>query len=229
MELHPLVDACIRVAQRVQDEVVLAWTSDLKAELFLHKTAIVQDPFEVHDSLFVLLLDQEEPPLFDLRLWVQRSVHRSHGLVLAEVLPAEPHRAGGDVANDYLALVLHGDLGFDLHLPDVSAEGVNVCKLVSRHAVQQRLSPLRIALQELGQRGDRIPVRGTLLDPLLVEVRDLKQLGAPDVEGLHQAATELDHGLSGGKPLAHAGDLDHGLCHLHGVPQQLVNVTPELK
>mmetsp|Transcript_59000 Transcript_59000/g.173191 ORF Transcript_59000/g.173191 Transcript_59000/m.173191 type:complete len:208 (-) Transcript_59000:732-1355(-) len=73
-----------------------------------------------------------------------------------------------------------------------------------------------------------MPAALALLHGLLPEVRDLQELGALDVERLDKAASEVEHRVGRGEPLAHAGDLDHGLRDLHRVAQDGVEVGPEL-
>mmetsp|Transcript_58999 Transcript_58999/g.173185 ORF Transcript_58999/g.173185 Transcript_58999/m.173185 type:complete len:447 (-) Transcript_58999:21-1361(-) len=73
-----------------------------------------------------------------------------------------------------------------------------------------------------------MPAALALLHGLLPEVRDLQELGALDVERLDKAASEVEHRVGRGEPLAHAGDLDHGLRDLHRVLEQLVVVLAQV-
>mmetsp|Transcript_20120 Transcript_20120/g.55415 ORF Transcript_20120/g.55415 Transcript_20120/m.55415 type:complete len:380 (+) Transcript_20120:793-1932(+) len=106
------------------------------------------------------------------------------------------------------------------------AEGLNVCQLGGLQ-LQHGLALLSISRKELCKGGNLAgPAK---LQGLLCEVRDLQQLRALHIQRLHQAAAEVQHGLRRGEPLAHAGNLDHRLGDLHGVPQQRVAVAPELR
>mmetsp|Transcript_88359 Transcript_88359/g.274664 ORF Transcript_88359/g.274664 Transcript_88359/m.274664 type:complete len:352 (-) Transcript_88359:469-1524(-) len=234
-QLHLAVHARVGIAEGVKNQCVLARVGDLEAQLLLDEAVPFQIPLKVHDScgrrglVLVLLLvagrDQEEPPLLELRLREERRVDRTYGLVLAEVLPHHLHRDGGHIAHNYLPLVLHLDVCLELNLPYVLAEGLDIGQLVG-HEPQHGLALLRVRLEELGEGGDLGGLAPRHV--LLLQVRNLQQLGAPHVQRLHKAPPEVEHGLRRGEPLAHAGNLDHGLGDLHGVLQQRVAVASQL-
>mmetsp|Transcript_1582 Transcript_1582/g.4049 ORF Transcript_1582/g.4049 Transcript_1582/m.4049 type:complete len:476 (+) Transcript_1582:498-1925(+) len=183
----------------------------------------------MHDALGRLLLHEEEPPLIELGLWEERCVHGTHRLIPLDVLPQHLHCDGRNVAHDDLGLVLYLDLGLELDLPQVGAEGIYVRYLSRLHAGEQRLSLLSIHCQKLCKGGDRVPAVSALLHSLFLEMRNLQELGTSNVERLDQAAPEVDHRLRSGEPLAHAGDLDHGLRDLHRVAEHRVQVLAKLR
>mmetsp|Transcript_79882 Transcript_79882/g.178739 ORF Transcript_79882/g.178739 Transcript_79882/m.178739 type:complete len:211 (-) Transcript_79882:194-826(-) len=154
-------------------------------------------------------------------------MHRAHRLPLLEVLPSQLARHCGNVPDDYLGFVLHLEVGLEVHIADVGAEGLDVEDLLRLH-LREALPLLGILVREVHQAGDRILAAVAVLQDLLVEVRDLQELRRLHIERLHQAPPELDHGLCREEPLAHAGDLDHGLRDLHGVLEELVGVRPKL-
>mmetsp|Transcript_96921 Transcript_96921/g.278405 ORF Transcript_96921/g.278405 Transcript_96921/m.278405 type:complete len:235 (+) Transcript_96921:643-1347(+) len=155
-------------------------------------------------------------------------VRRPHRLLRPEMFSLQAHVDRGHIVHDDFRFILDAEGSLKVYLGDVRAEGFDVEELVRRHAVEQALPLLGIGRQKLGQGADLAPLGGALPHILLVDVRNLQQMRTSDVDGLDQAPPEIDHGLRASEPLAHAGDLDHRLGHLHGVPQQRVAVAFEL-
>mmetsp|Transcript_72808 Transcript_72808/g.210792 ORF Transcript_72808/g.210792 Transcript_72808/m.210792 type:complete len:207 (+) Transcript_72808:169-789(+) len=195
---------------------------DLEAQLDLDAAVGVQASLEVQDAL--PLLDEEKPPLLELQLREQGRACRSDRLVPAKVRPREHRVASGDIADHDFALVLHVNRGPQLDLADMRAEGLDIGQLRRRHrCAQQRPPSIRPKREEIREPG-AIPTTDN--DVFVGKVRHLQQLGAADIQRLHHSAAEVDHGSRRSKPLAHASDFDHRLCHDHGPPQDLVTISP---
>mmetsp|Transcript_64620 Transcript_64620/g.179207 ORF Transcript_64620/g.179207 Transcript_64620/m.179207 type:complete len:439 (-) Transcript_64620:582-1898(-) len=228
VQFHLLVDACVGVAERMQRQAVFARARDLEAELLFHHALRIADPLEGDDARGRSGLNQEQPPLLELGLGEERSMDRTHGLLLLEVPPRQSRGDGCDVAHDDVRLVLHREDALQFHVADVRCKGLDVQQLLRLH-LREALPLLRVPGDELREGRDRVLAAMAVLQDLLVEMRDLEQLGALHVECLHKAPPKLDHRLCREEPLAHARNLNHGLGDLHGILEQLVCVLLELR
>mmetsp|Transcript_115580 Transcript_115580/g.331799 ORF Transcript_115580/g.331799 Transcript_115580/m.331799 type:complete len:418 (+) Transcript_115580:16-1269(+) len=227
-DLRLLVQARVCVAQGMQLHPVLARPGDLEAQLRLDDALLVADALVGEDARARVAFDEKDPPLLVLCNREEGSMCGPHRLVLAQVLPVQLDDECGHVADDDLILVFNEDLGVELHVAHVRAEGLDVRDLVGLH-LGHALALLGVALHEVDKARHRVLPFRAMLQRLRIEVGDLQKLRTLHVERLDQAAAELDHRLRGEEPLAHASDLDHGLGDFHGVLQQLVQVGLQLR
>mmetsp|Transcript_51563 Transcript_51563/g.131106 ORF Transcript_51563/g.131106 Transcript_51563/m.131106 type:complete len:306 (-) Transcript_51563:1115-2032(-) len=213
-KLELLVDAHVAVVPGVQLELPLAGPAQhLESQLGLHKLVCVPHALHRYDLVAGGRLGEEEPPLLILGLREERRMHGARRLVFPEVGALHLHRHGGDVADDDLALVLHGDLRHHLHTAKVQGKGLDVQNLLGGQALKA-FSFLRGLAQEARQRGGGILAAQAMSQNFLIEVRDLQELMGLHVEGLNQAPLEVDHGRGGVEPVARTRVLDHGLRDL---------------
>mmetsp|Transcript_160302 Transcript_160302/g.510180 ORF Transcript_160302/g.510180 Transcript_160302/m.510180 type:complete len:249 (-) Transcript_160302:1295-2041(-) len=169
---HLLVKTSIRVAQDVELQPVLPWSGKLEAHLLLDEALGAPHPLEGDDAAEGAL-HQEDPPLLIFGLREEGCVNWANRLAILQVVPLHLHGDGGDVADNYLSLVLDLDGGPQLHVTNVLAESLDIQHLLGlqgRHA----LPVLRLLLQEGVQGRDRVFPRFAVLDVLLGEVGDLQ-------------------------------------------------------